>query len=88
MFTGDGAGNMGGPLGDGEGGFWVRGDGEGGFWVRGDGAAMGIIGLGPAAFSGGLLIIMGGEGGKGVKWLADHTMDFGGGGGVGAGAGG
>lgn len=78
MFTGDGAGNMGGPL----------GDGEGGFWVRGDGAAMGIIGLGPAAFSGGLLIIMGGEGGKGVKWLADHTMDFGGGGGVGAGAGG
>lgn len=80
MVTGDGAGNIGGPL----------GDGEGGFWVRGDGAAMGMSGRGPAAFPGGLLIMTGGEGGRGVKLHADHTTDLGGGGGVevGAGAGG
>lgn len=77
MVTGDGAGNMGGPL----------GDGEGGFWVRGDGAAMGMSGLGPAAFPGGLLIMTGGEGGSGVKLHADHTTDLGGGGGVGVGTG-
>lgn len=66
--TGDGAGNMGGPL----------AEGDGGFWLRGDGAAMGTSGLGPASFSGGLLIMMGGEGGKGVKLHADHTTDLGG----------
>lgn len=76
IVTGEGAGNMGGPL----------GDGEGGFWVRGDGAAIGISGLGPVAFPGGLLIMTGGEGGNGVKLHADHTTDLGGGG-VGAGAG-
>lgn len=74
MVTGEGAGNMGGPL----------GAGEGGFWVRGEGAAMGISGRGPAAFPGGLLIMTGGEGGRGVKLLADHTTDLGGGGGAGA----
>lgn len=55
--TGEGAGNIGGPL----------EDGEGGFWVSGDGAAMGMRGRGPAAFPGGLLIMTGGDGGKGVK---------------------
>lgn len=72
MVTGEGAGNMGGPL----------GDGEGGLWVRGEGAAMGMRGRGPAAFPGGLLIITGGEGGRGVKLQADHTTDLGGGGGT------
>lgn len=70
MVTGEGAGNMGGPL----------DDGEGGFWVRGEGAAMGMSGRGPAAFPGGLLIMTGGDGGKGVKLYADHTTDLGGGG--------
>lgn len=48
---------------------------------------MGMSGRGPAAFPGGLLIMTGGEGGRGVKLDADHTTDLGGGGGVGAGAG-
>lgn len=74
--TGDGAGNMGGPLADGDGGFWVRGDGV---WI-------GTSGRGPATFPGGLLIMMGGEGGKGVKLHADHTTDLGGGSGVWTGA--
>lgn len=68
MVTGDGAVNMGGPL----------ADGDGGFWVRGDGAVIGTSGRGPATFSGGLLIMMGGEGCKGVKLHADHTTDLGG----------
>lgn len=55
--------------------------------MRGDGAAMGMSGRGPAAFPGGLLIMTGGEGGKGVKLDADHTTDLGGGGGFGVGAG-
>lgn len=70
IVTGDGAGNMGGPF----------ADGDGGFWVRGDGVAMGTSGRGPATFPGGLLIMMGGEGGKGVKLHAGHTTDLGGGG--------
>lgn len=74
--TGEGAGNMGGPL----------ANGDGGFWVRGDDVAMGTSGRGPATFPGGLLIMMGGEGGKGVKLHADHTTDLGGGSGVWAGA--
>lgn len=74
MVTGEGAGNMGGPL----------GEGEGGFWVSGEGAAMGMSGRGPAAFPGGLLIMTGGEGGSGVKLLADHTTDLTGGAGAGA----
>lgn len=82
IVTGDGAGNIGGPL----------GDGEGGFWVSGEGAAMGMRGCGPVAFPGGLLIMTGGEGGNGVKLQADHTTDLGGGGATGeeagAGAGG
>lgn len=77
MVTGEGAGNIGGPL----------GDGEGGFWVRGEGAAMGMSGRGPVALPGGLLIMTGGDGGRGVKLYADHTADLGGGGGVGLGAG-
>lgn len=70
--TGDGAGNVGGPL----------AEGDGGFWTRGGGAAMGTSGRGPATFPGGLLIMMGGEGGKGVKLHAGHTADLGGGSGV------
>lgn len=77
IVTGEGAGNMGGPL----------GAGEGGFWVRGEGAAIGTIGLRPAVFPGGLLVITGGEGGSGVKLHADHTTDLGGGVGEGAGRG-
>lgn len=77
MVTGEGAGNIGGPL----------EAGEGGFWVRGEGAAIGMSGRGPAAFPGGLLIMTGGEGGRGVKLHADHTTDLGGGGGTGAGTG-
>jgi len=66
MVTGEGAGNMGGPLGDGEGGFWLR-----------EGVATGMRGRGPVAFPGGLLIMTGGEGGKGVKLQADQTTDLG-----------
>lgn len=77
MVTGDGAGKLGGPL----------GAGEGGFWVRGEGVARGRSGRGPAAFPGGLLIMTGGEGGRGVKLHADHTTDLAGGCGSGAGAG-
>lgn len=75
MVRGEGAGNMGGPF----------GDGEGGFWVSGEGAAMGMSGRGPVAFPGGLLIMTGGDGGKGVKLHADHTTDLAGGGGGGTG---
>lgn len=74
---GDGAGYIGGPL----------GDGEGGFCVRGEGAAIGMSGLGPVAFPGGLLIMTGGDGGSGVKLHADHTTDLAAAEGVGAGAG-
>lgn len=48
--------------------------------MRGDGDAIGMSGLGPVAFPGGLLIMMGGEGGRGVKLQVDHTEDLGGGG--------
>lgn len=78
MVTGEGAGNIGGPL----------GDGDGGFWVRGEGAGMEMSGRGPVAFPGGLLIMTGGEGGRGVKLETDHTTDLGCGGGGEAGAGG
>lgn len=47
---------------------------------------MGKRGLGPAALPGGLLIITGGDGGRGVKLLDDHTTDLGGVEGVGASA--
>lgn len=66
--------------------------GEGGFWESGLGAGIAIIGRGPVAFPGGLLIMTGGEGGKGVKLLAVQMTDFeagaNGGGGAGAGGGG
>lgn len=76
MVMGEGAGNIGGPLGDGDGFFWLSGEDE----------AMGMRGRGPVAFPGGLLIMTGGDGGSGVKLDADQTTDLGGGG-VGAGAG-
>lgn len=55
--------------------------------MRGDGEAMGMSGLGPAAFPGGLLIMTGGDGGRGVKLQDDQTEDLAGGG-VGVGTGG
>lgn len=66
MVRGEGAGNMGGPF----------GDGEEGFCVTGEGAAMGMSGHGPVAFLGGLLVMTGGDGGRGVKLQADHTTDL------------
>lgn len=66
--------------------------GEGGFWESGLGAGIAIIGRGPVAFPGGLLIMTGGEGGKGVKLLAVQMTDLEAGadegGGAGAGGGG
>lgn len=65
--------------------------GEGGFWESGLGAGIAIIGRGPVAFPGGLLIMTGGEGGKGVKLLAVQMTDLeagADGGGAGAGGGG
>ncbi|CAG5950222.1 unnamed protein product [Menidia menidia] len=67
MVTGEGAGNVGGPL----------GNGEGGFWLIGHGVAIGMRGHGPVALPGGLLIMTGGDGGKGVKLDADQTTDLG-----------
>lgn len=67
--TGDGAGYVGGPL----------GDGEEGFCEMGDRVGMAMSGLGPAAFPEGLLIMTGGDSGRGVKLHADHTVDLGGG---------
>lgn len=77
--TGGGAGNMGRLL-------WDEVD----FWMSGGGAVMGISGRGPAAFPGGLLIMTGGEGGRGVMLQADDTTDLGGGSGdwIGTGTGG
>lgn len=74
---------MGGPLG--------AEMGEGGFWESGLGAGITIIGRGPVALPGGLLIMTGGEGGKGVKLLAVQMTDLEAGakgGGAGAGGGG
>lgn len=74
---------MGGPLG--------AEIGEGGFWESGLGAGIAIIGRGPVALPGGLLIMTGGEGGKGVKLLAVQMTDLEAGakgGGAGAGGGG
>lgn len=77
MVTGEGAGNMGGPL----------GEGEECFCDRGLGAGMAMTGRGPVALPGGLLIMTGGEGGRGLKLVADHTTDLEGVAGDGAGAG-
>ncbi len=71
---------MGGPLG--------AEMGEGGFWESGLGAGIAIIGRGPVALPGGLLIMTGGEGGRGVKLLAVQTKDLEAGAGGGARAGG
>lgn len=66
--------------------------GEGVFWESGLGAGMAITGRGPVAFPGGLLIMTGGEGGRGMKLLAVQTADLeagtGGGGAGGGGVGG
>ncbi len=62
--------------------------GEGGFWESGLGAGIAIIGRGPVALPGGLLIMTGGEGGRGVKLLAVQTTDLEAGAGGGARAGG
>lgn len=71
---------MGGPLG--------AEMGEGGFWESGLGAGIAIIGRGPVALPGGLLIMTGGEGGRGVKLLAVQATDLEAGAGGGAGTGG
>lgn len=55
------------------------GDGEGGFCEMGDRVGMAMSGLGPAAFPEGLLIMTGGDSGRGVKLHANHTVDLGGG---------
>lgn len=44
--------------------------------MRGLGAGMAMTGRGPVAFPGGLLIMTGGDGGRGLKLVADQTVDF------------
>lgn len=39
-------------------------------------AGMAMTGRGPVAFPGGLLIMTGGDGGRGLKLVADQAMDF------------
>ncbi len=65
-----------------------RRDGRGGFLGERARGRIAIIGRGPVALPGGLLIMTGGEGGRGVKLLAVQTTDLEAGAGGGARTGG
>lgn len=50
--------------------------GDGGIWGTGEETQTGRTGLGPVALPGGLLIITGGDGGRGEKLEADQAQGF------------
>ena len=72
----------------GDAGWPLGGVGDGGFCIRGLGDGMAMTGRGPVALAGGLLIMTGGDGGRGLKLEADQIEDLCAAGGIGTGAGG
>lgn len=50
--------------------------GDGGIWGPGEETQTGRTGLGPAALPGGLLIMTGGDGGRGEKLEAAQAQGF------------